>query len=100
MPAAGVAWFVTAATPSPPLLPPLIISLPLAAYRSVCRYSQAASTSSNTFCLLNRQPASCHGSPYSPPPRALTNASTPRYDATQVIIDGENIGVSGMLNPP
>ena len=43
-------------------------------YLFLTRYSPAAMKSSKTFCLLASMPALCHSSPYSLPPRRLTEA--------------------------
>ena len=42
-------------------------------YLFAISHSAAAMKSSNTFCLLSFVPASCHSSPYSPPPRRLAD---------------------------
>src|SRR3981081_4389133 len=45
-------------------------------YFCAIKYSAAAIKSSNTFCFLSLVPASCHFSPYSPPPRMFADAYT------------------------
>ena len=44
---------------------------------SFTRNSAAAIMSSNTFCFRSSDPALCHASPYSAPPRRLTVTNTP-----------------------
>ncbi len=90
---------IVAPTSSPPLLRPPIASLLGAVYFSSMRYSAAAMKSSKTFCLRSLVPAWCHASPNSPPPRRLGIANTPPI-SIHTTLGTENIGPSGMLNPP
>ena len=43
-------------------------------YLLAMSHSAAAMKSSKTFCFFSFVPASCHFSPYSPPPRRLAEA--------------------------
>ena len=65
---------IAAPTSRPPLLPPPIASLGVEVYLFAISHSAAPMKSSNTFCLFFFIPASCHASPYSPPPRRLATA--------------------------
>ena len=64
-------WSSQAATSRPPLLPPEMASFAGEVYLLAMSHSAKAMKSSKTFCLRVRVPASCHASPYSPPPRRL-----------------------------
>ena len=69
------------------------------AYFSFTRYSAAAMKSSKTFCFFSNIPASCHASPYSPPPRMFAVAHTPPRSRIAGI-SGRKRGSSELPNPP
>uniref|UniRef100_A0A224XZV3 Putative secreted protein n=1 Tax=Panstrongylus lignarius TaxID=156445 RepID=A0A224XZV3_9HEMI len=64
------------------------------------KYSAAAWKSSKTFCLFSKRPASCHFSPYSPPPRRFATATTPFKCFIKTNLNVLYTGCKLTLNPP
>ena len=88
-----------APTSSPPLLPPWIASFRGDVYLFAMSHSAAAMKSSKTFCFFAFMPASCHSTPYSPPPRRFGIAKTPPI-SIQTRSETLKLGVRLILNPP
>lgn len=93
-------WFMQAPTSSPPLLPPSMHNLLGWVYPLDTRYSAAEMKSSKQFCFFASEPALCHSSPYSPPPRMFTMQLTAAKCLVRIIRLTLNDGVKLMLNPP
>src|SRR5438132_13607225 len=88
-----------APTSKPPLLPPPIASFDVDVNLLSIKYSAAPMKSSNTFCFTCSIPASCHFSPYSPPPRRFGSAKIPPISIQTKIARSEERRVGKSVDP-